>query len=96
MALLHGGSRPSAEAHKFMQQKALINEWVADARHPATDACRHFLELYAQLNDSEFSYVSDFHLVYDEARCFFLQWVLGKEIKELVNSSRIAAIQAGN
>ena len=32
---------------------------------------------------------------YDEARCFFLQWVLGKEIKELVNSARISAVQAG-
>ncbi len=69
---------------------------MADKRHPATDTCRHILELYAQLNDSEFSYVSDLHLVYDEARCFFLQWVLGKEIKELVNSARISAIQAGN
>ena len=86
----------NAEEQKFRQQKALIDEWVADKRHPATETCRHILELYAQLNDSEFSYVSDLHLVYDEARCFFLQWVLGKEIKELVNSARISAIQAGN
>jgi hypothetical protein len=60
-----------------------------------TDTCRHVLELYAQLNDSEFSYVSGLHLVHDEAHCFFLQWVLGKEIKELVNSARMSAIQAG-
>ena len=86
----------NAEEQKFRKQKALIDDWVADARHPATDTCRHILELYAQLNDSEFSYVSDLHLVYDEARCFFLQWILGKEIKELVNSARISAIQAGN
>ncbi len=39
--------------------------------------------------------MSDVHLVYDEAR-FFLQWILGKEIKELMNSARISAIQAGN
>ncbi len=84
------------EARKFRQQKEMIDDWIVDTRHPANDTCRHVLELYAQLNDSEFSYVSDLHLVYDEARCFFLQWVLGKEIKELVNSARISAIQAGN
>ena len=70
-----------AEEHKFRRQKQLIDEWVADTRHPATDTCRHILELYAQLNDSEFLYVSDLHLVYDEARCFFLQWVLGRKSK---------------
>ncbi len=48
-----------------------------------------------QLTDSEFLYVSDLQSTYDEARCFFLQWVLGKEIKELVNSARISAVQAG-
>ncbi len=51
--------------------------------------------MYAQLTDSEFLYVSDLQSTYDEARCFFLQWVLGKEIKELVNSARISAVQAG-
>lgn len=35
--------------------------------------CRHVLELYAQLNDSEFLYVTDLQNTYDEARCFF--WV---------------------
>jgi hypothetical protein len=56
---------------------------------------RHVLELYVQLNDSEFSYVTDPQLIYDETRCFFLQWVLGKETKELVNSARISAVQLG-
>jgi hypothetical protein len=60
----------------------------------ATEECRHALELYVQLNDdSEFSYVTDLQLLYDEARCFFLQCVLGKETKELVNSARISAVQ---
>ncbi len=68
----------NAEEHKFIQQKALIDEWVADAGHPATDTCRHVLELYAQLNDSEFSCVSDLHLVYDEARCFLLAMDFGE------------------
>ncbi len=53
------------------------------------------MELYAQLNDSEFAYASELQGIYDETRCFFLQWVLGKEIKELVNSARISAVQSG-
>jgi hypothetical protein len=83
------------EARKFKKQQEIISEWISDPDHVATDTCRHILELYAQLNDSEFSYVTDLHLIYDETRCLFLQWVLGKEIKELVNSARISAIQAG-
>ncbi len=59
------------------------------------ESCRHVLELYVQLNDSEFSYVSDLQFTYGEARCFFLQWVLGKEINKLVNSARISAVQLG-
>jgi hypothetical protein len=53
------------------------------------------LELYAQLNDSEFAYVTELQDIYDQTRCFFLQWLLGKEIKELVNSARISAVQSG-
>jgi hypothetical protein len=33
--------------------------------------------------------------VYDESRCYFVQWILGKETKELINSARISAIQQG-
>jgi hypothetical protein len=82
-------------ARKFATQKAIISAWIDDPDHEATEGCRHTLELYAQLNDSEFSYVSDLQTIYDEARCFFLQWVLGKETKELVNSARISAVQVG-
>jgi hypothetical protein len=83
------------EEIKFKKQQEILTSWIDDPRHAATPACRHSLELYAQLNDSEFLYVSDLQSTYDEARCFFLQWVLGKEIKELVNSARISAVQAG-
>ena len=83
------------EQLKFLKQQKVITGWVNDPRHTADAACRHALELYAQLTDSEFLYVSDLQSTYDEARCFFLQWVLGKEIKELVNSARISAVQAG-
>jgi hypothetical protein len=83
------------EEIKFKRQQEVIDAWIGDPRHVADAACRHALELYAQLTDSEFLYVSDLQSTYDEARCFFLQWVLGKEIKELVNSARISAVQAG-
>jgi hypothetical protein len=79
----------------FRTQKEIITAWIEDPDHPASDACRYPLELYAQLNDSEFAYVSELLSIYDETRCFFLQWLLGKEIKELVNSARISAVQSG-
>jgi hypothetical protein len=82
-------------ARKFKYQQATISGWINDPDHEATEECRHVLELYAQLNDSEFLYVTDLQLIYDEARCFFLQWILGKETKELVNSARISAVQMG-
>ena len=63
---LAGGTPAIEEARKFKQQMEVITTWIEDPHHVATDACRHILELYAQLNDSEFSYVSDLHLVYDE------------------------------
>jgi hypothetical protein len=99
---LSGASRlipPTPEietARKDKNQRTIISAWIDDPDHPATEDCRHVLELYAQLTDSEFSYVYDLQTIYDEARCFFLQWILGKEIKELVNSARISAIQLGN
>jgi hypothetical protein len=83
------------EEIKFKRQQEIITSWIDDPRHAADSTCRHSLELYAQLNDSKFLYVSDLQATYNEARCFFLQWVLGKEIKELVNSARISAVQAG-
>jgi hypothetical protein len=82
-------------ARKFNAQKEIISAWIEAEDHDATEECRHVLELYVQLNDSEFSYVTDLQTIYDETRCFFLQWVLGKETKELVNSARISAIQLG-
>jgi hypothetical protein len=81
---------------KYKNQKNIIQAWIDDPQHIATEDCRHVLELYAQRTDSEFSYVSDLQSIYDETRCFFLQWILGKEIKESVNSARISAVQMGN
>jgi hypothetical protein len=82
------------EGH-FNTQKDVISAWIKDPDRSATETCRYPLELYAQLNDSEFDYVSELQSIYDEARCFFLQWILGKEIKELVNSARIFTVQSG-
>jgi hypothetical protein len=83
-------------AHKEKNQRTIISAWIDNPAHIATESCRHVLELYAQLTDSEFSYVSDLQTIHDETRCFFLQWILGKENKELVNSARISAVQMGN
>jgi hypothetical protein len=77
------------------QQKGMIDTWVNDDDHAVTEQDRHPLELYAQLTDDEFLYVQELQRVYDESRCYFVQWILGKEIKELVNSARISAIQQG-
>jgi hypothetical protein len=83
------------------QQKEMIEEWITgvgesgdDAYQPprATENDRHPLELYSQLTDDEFLYVQELQRVYDESRCFFVQWVICKETKELVNSARISAI----
>jgi hypothetical protein len=85
------------EVRKYRNQRSIISAWIDDPHQTfVTEDCRHVLELYVQLTDSEFSYVFDLQTVYDETRCFFLQWILGKEIKELVNSARISAVQMGN
>jgi hypothetical protein len=84
------------EVRKYKNQRSIISAWIDDPQQTAiNEDCRHVLELYAQLTDSEFSYVSDLQAVHDETRCFFLQWILGKEIKELINSARISAVQMG-
>ena len=77
------------------QQKGMIDTWVDDPDHVVTEQDRHPLELYAHLTDDEFLYVQELQRVYDESRCYFVQWILSKETKELVNSARISAVQQG-
>ncbi len=77
------------------QQQSIINTCVKDEDHMVTEEDRHALELYTQLTDDEFLYVQELQRVYDESRCYFVQWILSKETKELVNSARISAIQQG-
>jgi hypothetical protein len=77
------------------QQKIIVDAWIDDDTHPITDKERHPLELYAQLTDDEFLYVQELQRVYDESRCYFVQWLLSKETKELVNGARISAVQRG-
>jgi hypothetical protein len=60
----------------FMEQKDVVSAWIDDPDHPANETCRYSLELYAQLNHSEFAYVSELQGIYDETHCF----------KELVKS----------
>jgi hypothetical protein len=54
------------------------------------------MELYSQLTEDEFVYVHELQKCYDESRCFFVMWILSEETKELVNSARISAVQAGH
>ncbi len=68
---------------------------MKDEDHRVTEEDRHPLELYIQLTDDEFLYVQELQRVYDYSRCYFVQWILSKETKELVNSARISAIQQG-
>jgi hypothetical protein len=63
--------------------------------HRVTQEDKHTLELYTQLTDDEFLYVQELQRVYDESRCYFVQWILSKETKELVNSARTSANQQG-
>ncbi len=77
------------------QQKGMIDTWVGDEDHPVTEQDRHPLELYAHLTDDEFLNVQELQRVYDESRCYFVQWVLSKETKEFVNGARISAVQQG-
>jgi hypothetical protein len=53
------------------------------------------MELYAQLTEDELVYVHELQKCYDEARCYFVQWILSKDMKELVNSPRVSAVQTG-
>jgi hypothetical protein len=73
------------------QQQNIIETWVKDDEHRVTQE----VELYTQLTDDEFLYVQELQRVYDESRCYFVQWILSKETKELVNSARISANQQG-
>jgi hypothetical protein len=77
------------------KQKALLDGWIADPNNPLKEKDRPMMELYAQLTEDELVYVHELQKCYDEARCYFVQWILSKETKELVNSARISAVQAG-
>jgi hypothetical protein len=68
---------------------------VKDKDHRVSERDRHPLELYAQLTDDEFLYVQELQRVYDESRCYFVQWILSKETKGLVNSALISVVQQG-
>jgi hypothetical protein len=94
---------PKAE-RMLRQQKEMIEECITGSDDPGDDkyepfraaaSDRHALELYSQLTNDEFLYVQELQRVYDESRCFFVQWVICKETKELVKSARISALHQG-
>ena len=53
------------------------------------------MELYAQLTDDELVYVTELQRCFGDTCCYFVQWILSAETKELVNSARISALQLG-
>ncbi len=57
----------------------------------SADEDRKILRMYISLTSSEFIYVRELQKAYDETRCYFSQWVISKEIKEMVNSARLTA-----
>ena len=77
------------------KQQAMLNEWIDDPDNPITEKDRPMMELYAQLTEDELVYVHELQKCYDEARCYFVQWILSKDTKELVNSARVSAVQTG-
>lgn len=84
---------PTKEA-KQQLQKTMMDVWVTDPEHPIKAEHKTILELYSALTDEEIVYVRELQKCYDEARCYFSQWILTGETKELVNSARIAALHA--
>jgi hypothetical protein len=74
----------------------MMDAWIRDPQNHIQDKDRPMLELYSQLTEDELVYVHELQKCYDEARCYFVQWILSNETKELVNSARISAVQAGN
>jgi hypothetical protein len=77
------------------KQREMMDEWIRDPHDPLQDKDRPMMELYSQLTEDELVYVHELQKCYDEARCYFVQWILSREIKESVNSARISAVQAG-
>ncbi len=91
---------PAPSAHRgatsnLKKQQTMLNEWIDDPDNPITEKDRPMMELYAQLNEDELVYVHELQKCYDEMRCYFVQWILSRETKELVNSARISAVQMG-
>jgi hypothetical protein len=86
------GKRPADVQRK---QREMLDTWIDDPQNPLQDKDRPMMELYCQLTEDELVYVHELQKCYDESRCYFVQWILSKETKELVNSARVSAIQAG-
>ena len=73
-------------------QQLLLEEMIAEPDSGVTEQDRKILSMYISLTSSEFMYVLELQRAYDETRCYYCQWVISKEIKELVNSARLTAM----
>jgi hypothetical protein len=78
------------------RQQDMLDAWmIEDPETPIGEEQRYTLELYAQLTDDELVYVTELQRCFGDTCCYFFQWILSAETKELVNSARISALQLG-
>jgi hypothetical protein len=75
---------------EFQQQ--ILETLVTEPDSGINEQDLKILSIYILLTASEFIYVLELQRAYDETRCYYSQWVISKEIKELVNSARLTAM----
>jgi hypothetical protein len=71
------------------RQRIMIDTWISDPQNPLEEKDRPMIELYAQLLKTSSSTSMNYRSVtVTTAHCHFVQWILSKDTKELVNSAR--------
>ncbi len=85
------GDGEDSHATNVEYQQTVLDAIIADKDSEFNETDRKIISMYISLTASEFIYVLELQKAYDEARCYFSQWVISKEIKELVNSARLTA-----
>ena len=76
-------------------QHTLLDAMITEPESGVGKKDKKIVQMYLSLNASEFLYVRELQRAYDETRCYFCQWVVSKEMKELINSARLTHINAG-
>jgi hypothetical protein len=76
-------------------QNTLLDAMTQEAESGVGKKDKKIVQMYLSLNASEFLYVRELQRAYDETRCYFCQWFVTKEMKELINSARLTHLNAG-